>query len=252
LLTFDDGVADHAEVVAPILDQRGLSGVFFVSGSALVGGRVDAAHQIHRLQAILGDDEFDRAVEAWLARNDPSTRWFDEIDMAIARSVYHYETSSRAATKYLLSFSLPIPLRNEMLDALLRQYLGDPRQLATEWYLRPEDLRRMQSDGHTIGGHGFTHEPLERLSAAERRRDIRQSHDMLRLVLGEAERPFSFPYGSFDEQIVDECQAEGFAAAFTTQVGWIGQRDDEGCLNRVDTIKVEEFVGEEIACPRLC
>ncbi len=30
LLTFDDGTKDHAEVVTPILQRRGLSGVFFV------------------------------------------------------------------------------------------------------------------------------------------------------------------------------------------------------------------------------
>ena len=38
LLTFDDGLADHADVVAPILEMRGLQGVFFVPGRILETG----------------------------------------------------------------------------------------------------------------------------------------------------------------------------------------------------------------------
>ena len=54
LLTFDDGLADHARVVLPILQERGLRGTFFVPGAVLDSERLLPAHAIHLLLSTLG------------------------------------------------------------------------------------------------------------------------------------------------------------------------------------------------------
>ena len=54
LLTFDDGTRDHLEVVAPILSERGLSGVFFVLTWPLEERRMPLTHAVHW---VLGENE---------------------------------------------------------------------------------------------------------------------------------------------------------------------------------------------------
>ena len=47
MLTFDDGTRDHLEVVAPILEKRGLRGLFFVLSWPIEERRMPLAHAVH-------------------------------------------------------------------------------------------------------------------------------------------------------------------------------------------------------------
>ena len=251
LLTFDDGLADHAQVVAPLLEARGLRGVFFVPGWILESGRMDSAHQIHLLQARMGDEAFAEAVNAWLADQRPQDDWPNKVDESEARRIYHYESPDRARIKYLLSHTLPVNLRNQMLGALFARHVGDPRQVASRWYLDSEAVVMLAEAGHTIGGHGFDHEPYLHLSAREQVRDFSRCASVLREILGPDLRPFSYPYGSFDGGVAWRCHEAGFAQAFTTRPGWIRRNDDVHALHRLDTIGVDAFLEQELSCPLL-
>ncbi len=249
LLTFDDGLADHAEVVAPILEARGLTGVFFVSGGSLETGRMHAAHQIHLLQTVLEEDALATAVYDWLARNESAEDWPQAVDREAARRLYHYESSERADLKYLLHCTLPVCSRNRMLDELVEQQVSDPRELARKWYLDGSALFALNAAGHTIGGHGFTHEPQARLSPREQLRDLSRSAAVLRSLLGPGERPLSYPFGSYNADVARHAAEVGFVQAFTTRPGWIRQGDRAFELHRVDTIAVDTFLEQELLCP---
>ena len=73
LVTFDDGLADHAETVCPILDAMGMKGVFFVSTRPLVTGELEPTHQTQRLLAKLGGVGLDHAVRRWASAQDAAT-----------------------------------------------------------------------------------------------------------------------------------------------------------------------------------
>ena len=249
LLTFDDGLADHVEVVAPILEARGLRGVFFVPARVLETGRMESAHQIHLLQAKLGDQAFLAAVTEWLIRHHPQGDRLDEVDQAAARRVYHYESAERAAVKYLLAFTLPSQVREEMIAVLFARRVGDPGEYARRWYLDAGDLTALVRAGHTIGGHGFAHEPYLRLSAPEQVRDLSRCASVLRQILGPGTRPFSYAYGSFDDAVAWRCHQAGFAQAFTTRPGWIRRFDNVHALNRLDTKDADAFCELELSCP---
>lgn len=249
LLTFDDGLADHADVVAPILEMQGLRGVFFVPGQVLEGGAMLAAHQVHLLQARLGDDAFIHAVTRWLRDNGgDGAGWLDQVDPVVAGRVYHYEPPERARVKYLLAYLLPTELRDQMLGSLFARHVGDPQAMARRWYLDVEAVQMLENAGHTIGGHGFAHEPLERLSAPEQVLDLSRSAAVLREVLGPGDRPFSYPFGSVDEVIARRCAEAGFVHGFTTRPGWVRCGDDPLLLSRVDTIAVKTFLEREHLC----
>ena len=144
---------------------------------------------------------------------------------------------------FLLTFLLPIGLRNAALDALFRRHIGSRPRWARESYLSWDDLAQMEGLGHTIGGHGYSHEPYLRFSPSQRRRDVWQVAEVLREGLGSDVRPLSYPYGSFDEVSCEACRRAGFVHAFTSEQQWIMPGGDGHRLPRVDLLAAGVLVG---------
>jgi peptidoglycan/xylan/chitin deacetylase (PgdA/CDA1 family) len=248
LLTFDDGLADQARTALPILEEKHLRGVFFVPGRVLTSFRMLPAHAIHLLFSRLGDAKLERQLRDELAKRTPGRDWFTAEDSAAARSMYHYESPARARLKYLLTVELPIELRNEVVNALFERFIGASARWARFWYLSWDDLARIESLGHTIGGHGYSHEPYQRLTPAQRRADMRQVAQVLRDGIGADIRPFSFPYGSFDDDTAEACRKSGFVHAFTTESRPVTPGCDPMRLPRIDTINVNAALEEMPTC----
>ena len=255
LLTFDDGLADHVKTVLPILEERGLRGTFFVPGAILVREGMLAAHAIHLLLSTLGAPRLEEEVLRGLADRphdrDTVVGWCASVDESAARAMYHYEPPERARLKYLLTVLLPIDMRTSILDMLFERHVGSSRRWARDWYLQWDDLVEMQSRGHTIGGHGFAHEPYLRMTPAQRHKDLRRTAAILRAGLGSEARPASYPYGSYDNDTCAACGESGFAHAFTTQGLWLTGGCDPFRLPRVDTIHVNAVLEEDLACRRM-
>ncbi len=250
LLTFDDGLSDHAEVVAPVLEERGLRGVFFVSTAMLVDRVMATAHQIHLLLCHMDAEDLStqvrqRAIDAGVNQEELLA-----ADDDAHRRAYAYESADRAALKRLLTYGLPIELRNDIVASLFAENVGDSADYAARWYMNWEAIATMRRDGHTIGGHGHVHEPLLRLSPEDQQRDMARCVAVLRDGLGPGVRPFSYPFGSVDWDLARRCGACGFVNGFTTVRGWVGQRDHAHQLSRVDTIHVDSFLEKELACLR--
>jgi peptidoglycan/xylan/chitin deacetylase (PgdA/CDA1 family) len=176
----------------------------------------------------------------------------DSFHEDAARRVYHYETPERARVKYLLAYVLPFELRDRLVDELFREHVGDPEAVARQWYLSPEQLRDLDAAGHTVGGHGFNHVPLKRLSPQEQKLDLSRSAAALREILGPQPRPFSYPFGSVDEGSARHCAEAGFVNGFTTVPSWIYPDHNRHLLSRVDTIAVERFLEKEEPCTLQC
>ncbi len=248
LLTFDDGLADHAKIVLPILEERGLRGTFFVPGSILTDRRLLPAHAIHLLLSYLGEQQLLDRVTAYLADQVGDTDWIASMDHAAAESMYYYENPIRARLKYLLTIVLPRDVRNAAIDHLFERHVGSSVHWAQAWYLGWDDIARMQELGHTIGGHGHRHEPYTHLTPSEQRRDMFEVAAVLRDGLGSGIRPFSYPYGCVDSETGAACKQAGFAHAFTTESRYIEPGTDPFQLPRIDTNQVNAALGQEHPC----
>ena len=245
LLTFDDGLKDQAEYVAPILDRRGIRGTFFVTGQALAEYRLICGHMVHLLLGRLGTECLFDGVARHLETKHGSGGWVAALDEQAAVSLYPYETIERARLKYLLHMVLPGEVRRETLAALFEAHVGSPRRWAKEWYLSWEDLAELQHAGHTLGGHGYSHEPLNRFSASEQRADLARVQAVLNEGLGRDIRPVSYPFGRYDEHTAIASREAGFVHGFTTEEGVIDHSLQPFALPRVDTIHVERALQAE-------
>ena len=254
LLTFDDGLADHAKTVLPILNHHDLRGVFFVPGSVLVECRLLPAHAIHLLLSTLGDERLAQELGAYLRGREDGRVWADALErdedasLGNAAAMYHYETPQRARLKHLLTMELPIAMRRDALETLFARHIGSASRWSKHWYLGWEDLVALRSHGHTVGGHGFRHEPYSRLSPREVREDVSRTAAILREGLGPDLRPFSYPYGSVTDDAVAACREAGFAHAFTTESRSVDDTCDLMRLPRIDTIHVGAVLEKELSC----
>lgn len=250
LLTFDDGLREHRQHVADELDRRGLHGVFFVPGVTMAERRLLPAHAIHALLTALGDEKFEAEVTRELGERSAEKPWARFLDETAARRMYHYETATRARMKYLLHMILPVELRNELVGALFERHVGSQREAAGRLYLSADDVRDLHSRGHAIGGHGYEHEPLTRLSAAQRRADLHRVGQLLSATLGRGPRPLALPFGAFNADVCAATHEAGFCAAFTTQESWLTPATNPLLLPRVDTIRVQDFATARFSPPQ--
>lgn len=203
---------------------------------------MESAHVIHLLLCHLPDEAFERAVRDWLNQHARGENWFERVDSTQAQRVYHYESPSRAVFKYLLTVVLPMDLRERMLSELFTEHVGSQADWAKRWYASWADWRAVIAQGHTVGGHGYVHEPYARFSAAEQFADLQRGAQMLDARLSVTQSPMSYPFGSFDDATVAAVARAGYAAGFTTIEGCNTAQTNRVQLHRVDTIAVDTFL----------
>lgn len=76
-------------------------------------------------------------------------------------------------------------------------------------------IREWLQAGHEIGSHTLTHPRLSALSPAELREEIGASKRCLEDTFGVPIRHFCYPYGDYDQRVVDEVARAGYETACT-------------------------------------
>jgi peptidoglycan/xylan/chitin deacetylase (PgdA/CDA1 family) len=237
LLTFDDGLKEHYTEVLPILAERRIQGLFFVITCCPEEDRVVPVHKNHFLMAELPFDKYRQAFLARLTQLDGEIS--TKVDVAKATSTYRWDTPDIAEFKYLLNMRLPKALRDEVLDAMFTEYLGDEAEFARQLYLSWQEAREMQAQGMLIGGHTNGHSALTTLDDERQRADLQKCMELLQARLSfQPIWPFSYPYGksdTFNSLSIDTIRELGFACSFSTVVGPNQVGQDPFSIRRIDT-----------------
>lgn len=204
LLSFDDGLADHARTVVPRLVARGWSGVFFTLARR-PGDPLTVGHAIHVLLAALGEDGLRDAILAALSP-------------AVADRFLALQARERSAGIEGIDV-LKRPLQRDLADIvepilhrLVEAHVGPSGDVADALHLSRSAIAEMRAHRQVIGGHGerhlwFDYEPRPRITG-----EIRASaRDLI-----DEPRPwaFAYPYGASDVTATTELAAAGFSAAF--------------------------------------
>lgn len=79
-----------------------------------------------------------------------------------------------------------------------------------------DQLSSLPTDLVTIGSHTLSHPFLPSLGQQEARHEIRHSRIALQALLKRPIHLFSFPFGGFNEQLIDLCKESGYEQVFTT------------------------------------
>lgn len=174
-LSFDDGYREVAEIIAPILRQKGVPATFFICS-----GLIDN-------QGWLFEDQVGLITHH--IENDKSGEASKAVFVAL-QPFGHTLESLRGGRK-------SSPEIMEMLGRLLGIDWGT--ELATlRPYVTSEQIENLLSSGFSIGGHGVDHTVFHLLSTDEQIQQISDSCHTLSEKFNLDYRVFAFPYGEFD------------------------------------------------------
>ena len=73
-----------------------------------------------------------------------------------------------------------------------------------------ETLRKIYTQGHEIGNHGYFHKDHKSISSAENKNEIETCHKLVKAVIGVEMNLFAPPSGSFSQNTLDIAEEMGY------------------------------------------
>lgn len=223
LLTFDDGYADHFTNVLPVLIANDVTGCFFAPVRAVRDGVVLDVNKIQFILASATVGDVRRELEGELDRLrieghyiQPSGDLWEQFSQP-----GRFDSPEVAYVKKLLQRELPPLVRSEVVDTLFTRFVTDnERAFARELYVTVDQLKMMMKCGMTIGGHGHSHMWMDRMEPTDQRHEVELGLEFLEDLGVPRDRwMMAYPYGAYNDTLIDICGAFGCGAAFTTRVG---------------------------------
>lgn len=92
-------------------------------------------------------------------------------------------------------------------------------------YMKNKDILELSSDGHEIGSHTVSHPRLNKISKEQVVEELTNSRNVLR-ELGIEVKTFVYPYGQYNEQVIEEVKKAGYTCARSTLFGYNDQNSN--------------------------
>ena len=86
-------------------------------------------------------------------------------------------------------------------------------------FLTADQIRQIDQAGMDVGDHTAHHLDLPMLTSSELQEEIAGSRQVLQSVLGHAVYFFAYPFGAYNDNVLQAVKAAGFTMAFTTAGG---------------------------------
>jgi peptidoglycan/xylan/chitin deacetylase (PgdA/CDA1 family) len=218
-LTFDDGYRDAAEHAAPVLEQAGVRGTFFVTTGFVGSGAplwFDAAAQLF---ALLSDAARRALVERACGGRAPALPPAGAGPGTWAAALKYCPPAQRHAALEALESAAGGPAADEGCEALS---VGQ--------------LVALHRAGHEIGSHSVSHPVLTTLDDAELEAELSGAQRALTAWLGAPAQGFCYPNGDHDARVAAAVARAGHSYACTTQDGLADGSSDPFELPRVDVV----------------
>jgi peptidoglycan/xylan/chitin deacetylase (PgdA/CDA1 family) len=186
-ITFDDDLACHATLAAPILRDLGVSATFFLSGASL-----DRPFSFH----------FERLQRAW------DTRVPELASVVIGDRLPH--------TLHELGGAM-VEMTPEERDRAAERLLAAAGPDPDDAGMRRSQVRELVDAGMTVGFHTYRHDPMTGLTDTQLADALRVGRSELEEVTGEPVDVIGYPHGRADERVAMAARTAGFRFGYCTR-----------------------------------
>jgi peptidoglycan/xylan/chitin deacetylase (PgdA/CDA1 family) len=235
VLTFDDGVRDHYDNAAPVLERHGIHGIFAPIGLPYLHHKIPFVQKNQLVRGRLGEDGVaDAYVEV-----------AEEVAPEAAAAVesapigeYRRGSEKYLKFKYASNRLIPREVSEAIMSRLFAQHVSeDEVGYIDELYMTQGEIIDLRRRGHSIAGHSISHPSLPQLDEADQEREINAAKAWLELMLDEPLAWWNYPYGDHDERSERVCERLGLEIAYSTRppIDWVSL-DDRFRVPRVDTV----------------
>jgi peptidoglycan/xylan/chitin deacetylase (PgdA/CDA1 family) len=238
MLTFDDGYKDHIKYVLPELNKRDISGFFFPSAKVIMEKSILDINLLHIIQSkISSEQDLIKDLDYLLIKNN-----FSEKKIRYFKNNYLYQ--GRYDSKYIRYFKEVIQnmndifAKNKILDVLLKKYVNiEKEELSKSLYLSHQDILELIKNKMYIGGHGYDHLRLGKLSYEKQKKEISKTINFLKFIKAPTKKwLMCYPYGSYNAKTINLLKKKNCLAGLTVKVGSNNlDKDNLFELNRYDT-----------------
>ena len=201
-ITFDDDLACHATIAAPILRELGVAATFFLSGASL-----DGPFSFH----------FERLQRAW-----------DQGIPDLASTVTGTSTPKSLHALGRAMVEMSPEDRDHVAARLLAEAGPDPDDAG----MRRAQVRELVEAGMTVGFHTNRHDPLTGLTDAQLADAMRVGRDELAQVTGAPVDVIGYPHGRADERVAGAARDAGFRYGYCTRRVPVTPASDPWLLGR--------------------
>lgn len=166
-LSFDDGLKECAEIIAPILLRKGIPATFFINSSF-----VDNKKLFHRYKASL-------ILHRLTQQADTKVIEFLNANSLSVRNLLHINYSD----------SLILDQASELMDLDFSNYLENDKP-----YMSMNQVKWLNDVGFSIGGHSHEHPEFWLISETKQLHEVQMSMNWLEESLSPTIKAFAFPY----------------------------------------------------------
>lgn len=199
-LTFDDGTKDHYTLVSEILDKKGITASFFPVLGPITEKKVNTLEKQRYLQYEAFSD-YKEFLNQFL--HFASSSLNAEAVKIASQKAKHYlnEHSFYSDDERLFRY-----IRNEILkpqefalviDAMFEKAGINEREFIENNFLTKDEITKLSSAGHTIGGHTWSHVRLPEQDPNRQIEEISLAHQALETLLKKPVTSFAYPFGDF-------------------------------------------------------
>ncbi len=255
LVTFDDAYRNNLEVAKPILEELGIPMTLFVPTEFIGQSQCYWLEELEWRVASSPALAVPWGRELFWLRTPAERRWaFRKISKGLVQlapgerqraweEIQHQLPCQESVVPQEVGVSLAgatgvPPVKGHGQDG--RATANDtwnPQEPRLTW----EELRTLSQAGAEIGSHGASHALLPGLPAAEVRREVGGSKRELEARLGIRVQAFAYPNGSWNAEVRQLVEQEGYTCAFTGQPGTNGRDMDRYLLNRIPINATDNF-----------
>ena len=221
-ITFDDGYAETARWVTPILEACSAASTHFVVGAALDGQREFWWDALHRVFSST------QSLPASLSVHLPS----EQIDVPTSTADQRRHARDVLGEAF---YMLPRDTRDAALRAVV-DWSGLPAQAgdATRPMTPSEVVAMDQRPGTIIGAHTESHIWLPGCTCAELVAEFQPSKAKLEALLARPVTSVAYPYGAANPEVARMARQAGFEEGVTTEDRPVRVGDDPLMLPRID------------------
>ena len=188
LLSYDDGLEEVYSVVFPLLQQYNIKAIFFINPNFVDNKESLYKHDISIIIKHLKENNFDKNEVKTIANLIGIDFITNEDFVEKLKSI---PFSQRSKVKEILAFlSIDIDL-----------YLKEQKP-----YISKQQIKEMLDAGHYFGGHTMSHPPLNQLTHLEKKKEIIDSMEWLKINFGISYSLFAFPFSDkgISKQLLQE------------------------------------------------
>ena len=220
VLTFDDGYGDHYNNVFPILNKLGIQGWFFPPVNAVTTDAILDVNKIHFILASIpeGEDLIHLLLETSSHLHKDGNLESNLLNFWKNFNFYDaYDRKEVTFFKHVLQNYLDEELRNEIVDYLFARFVDeDTTAFSLDLYMNIDQLIEMKDSGMIIGGHGAKHIWRGKSSESEPTDEITKTRKFLEKINDDEDFVMCYPYGSYNDFTLLECNKQGFDLGLTT------------------------------------